>query len=79
MAAASAWLLTQAGALLGTLAAVSLLAAQRAADALGLPVGPAPVPWVMLGLVLLAIPALAALAAAITTTRTAVTAIPKAL
>jgi len=79
LAAASAWLLTRAGALLGTLAAVSLLAAQRAADALGLPVGPVPVPWVMLGLVLLAIPALAALAAAITTTRTAVTSIPKAL
>jgi FtsX-like permease family len=79
LAAASAWLLTQAGALLGTLAAVSLLAAQRAADALGLPVGPVPVPWVMLGLVLLAIPALAALAAAITTIRTAVTSIPKAL
>jgi FtsX-like permease family len=79
LAAASAWLLTQAGALLGTLAAVSLLAAQRAADALGLPVGPVPVPWVMLGLVLLAIPALAALAAAITTSRAAVTSIPKAL
>jgi FtsX-like permease family len=68
LAAASAWLLTQAGAVLGTLAAGSLLAAQRAAGLLGVPVfWPAPVPWVVLALVLFAVPALAALAGAATT------------
>jgi hypothetical protein len=64
LAAASAWLLTELGALVGAAAAVSLLVARRALLAVGLAWGAAPVPWAMLGLVLVVVPALAALAGA---------------
>jgi hypothetical protein len=66
LAAASAWLLTELGALLGTAAALLLLIVQRIALALSLGLWPAPVPWVMIGLVLFAVPALSALAGAAT-------------
>jgi hypothetical protein len=66
LAAASAWLLTELGALVGVAAAVSLLVVRRALLAVGLAWGAAPVPWAMLGLVLVAVPVLAALAGAAT-------------
>ena len=66
LAAASAWLLTELGALLGVAAAVSVLLAQQAARLFGPLWRPASPPWVMTGLVVLAVPAVAALAAAAT-------------
>jgi hypothetical protein len=64
LAAASAWLLTELGALLGVAAALSVLVAQQAVRAFGPLWRPASLPWVMLGLVVVAVPAVAALAAA---------------
>lgn len=64
LAAASAWLLTELGALAGAAAAMSLLVVRRALLAVGLAWGVAPVPWAMLGLVLVVVPVLAALAGA---------------
>jgi hypothetical protein len=64
LAAASAWLLTELGALAGAAAAVSLLVVRRSLLAAGLAWGAAPVPWAMLGLVLVVVPVLAALAGA---------------
>jgi hypothetical protein len=64
LAAASAWLLTELGALLGVAAALSVLLAQQAVRVFGPLWRPASLPWVMLGLVVVAVPAVAALAAA---------------
>jgi hypothetical protein len=65
LAAASAWLLTELGALLGVAVGLSPLLVQRAIPS---PFGlyPTAVPWPTLALVLLAVPAVAAVTAALT-------------
>jgi len=64
LAAASAWLLTELGALLGVAAALSVLVAQQAVRVFAPLWQPASLPWVMLVLVVVAVPAVAAVAAA---------------
>jgi predicted lysophospholipase L1 biosynthesis ABC-type transport system permease subunit len=64
LAAASAWLLTELGALLGVAAALSVLVAQQAVRVFGPLWRPASLPWAMLVLVVVAVPVVAALAAA---------------
>lgn len=64
LAAASAWLLTELGALLGVAAALSVLVAQQATRVFAPLWRPASLPWLLLGLVVVAVPAVAALAAA---------------
>lgn len=66
LAAASAWLLTELGALLGAAAGLSPLLVQRAVHSLPAR-NPMAVPWPTLALVVLAVPAVAAAAAALTT------------
>jgi predicted lysophospholipase L1 biosynthesis ABC-type transport system permease subunit len=71
LAAASAWLLTQLGALLGVAVGLSPLLVQRASRSLPTPypmaMYPMAMPWPALALVVLVIPAVAAAAAALTT------------
>jgi predicted lysophospholipase L1 biosynthesis ABC-type transport system permease subunit len=69
LAAASAWLLTQTGALLGAGTALALIVAMRTAAAQYLPVWPVRPPWTMLALVVVAVPAVAALAGALSAGR----------
>jgi FtsX-like permease family len=64
LAAASAWLLTELGALLGVAAALSVLVAQQAVRVFAPLWQPASLPWAMLVLVVVAVPVVAALAAA---------------
>jgi hypothetical protein len=68
LAAASAWLLTELGALLGVAVGLSPLLVQRASRLLPTRY-PMAMPWPTLALVLLVIPAVAAAAAALTTGR----------
>jgi ABC-type lipoprotein release transport system permease subunit len=65
LATASAWLVTELGALLGAAAGLSPLLVQRAVRSLPTPY-PMGVPWLTLALVVLAVPAVAAAAAALT-------------
>ena len=68
LAAASAWLLTELGALLGVAVGLSPLLVQRAVRSFPTPF-PMQVPWVTLALVVGLVPAVAAAAAALTTGR----------